>query len=551
LPYSYIFSLIFIGSEAVRPLCFIGGKTLGVADRIKNWKQSLNSEAEADRPIVFEALEPRLLLSADSLIDSVIDIRHDTFHPDSADIVCHADSLICHSELDSESHTTLKAGHDDREDSRDADASLDIQPLFSINPDDAGQTSSVIARSEATKQSSQSVIPANEPVTSSDPPRRESSQFSGVNIADEEGERNDTIPIGHSEFISESQAVYRIDSGSESGMTGSDDSSQATNDKENDEKYSSIKNKNNEVRGPPAYSVNFDNSVTSFFDQHTQDSNKQIAPSNSDPVWPDNGLILPGLQLLDPTLKNINSQIVYLNFDGADDVDYNGPVTVKGINVPAFKAPDNLAGQEETIITSVVEELGEVFAGIGVTFTSSRPEDSGPYSTIYIAGDDSAFSDYGSFAGLAEKVDSGNLDSFDNAFVFSDMLLTTDPWHLIPDVYAARLFPRENHFVPGHRACQGCAEPLAVRMIHQILGRNTIVASATGCMEIISSSYPDTAWNIPWSRALIPTWSRFYDPKSTPPQLNPTRTSLPAFRETASGRARPNWNSFTIACSVK
>ena len=66
------------------------------------------------------------------------------------------------------------------------------------------------------------------------------------------------------------------------------------------------------------------------------------------------------------------------------------------------------------------------------------------------------------------------------------------------NVFAARLFPKDNRFVAGHRACQGCAEALAVRLIHQILGRNTMVASATGCMEIISSSYPDTAWSIPW-----------------------------------------------------
>jgi len=66
------------------------------------------------------------------------------------------------------------------------------------------------------------------------------------------------------------------------------------------------------------------------------------------------------------------------------------------------------------------------------------------------------------------------------------------------NVYAARLFPRDNQFVVGHRACQGCAEALAVRLVHQILGRNTIVASATGCMEIISSPYPETAWDIPW-----------------------------------------------------
>ena len=65
-------------------------------------------------------------------------------------------------------------------------------------------------------------------------------------------------------------------------------------------------------------------------------------------------------------------------------------------------------------------------------------------------------------------------------------------------VFAARLFPKDNRFVSGHRACQGCAEALAVRLVHQLLGRNTIVASATGCMEIITSSYPDTAWSIPW-----------------------------------------------------
>ncbi len=66
------------------------------------------------------------------------------------------------------------------------------------------------------------------------------------------------------------------------------------------------------------------------------------------------------------------------------------------------------------------------------------------------------------------------------------------------NVFAARLMPAEQRFVSGHRACQGCAEALAVRMVHSVLGRNTIVASATGCMEIISSSYPDTAWTVPW-----------------------------------------------------
>ncbi|MDD5309286.1 MAG: pyruvate synthase subunit PorB [Deltaproteobacteria bacterium] len=66
------------------------------------------------------------------------------------------------------------------------------------------------------------------------------------------------------------------------------------------------------------------------------------------------------------------------------------------------------------------------------------------------------------------------------------------------NVFAARLLPREDFVAQGHRACQGCAEVLAMRLVHKALGRNTIVASATGCMEIITSPYPETAWKVPW-----------------------------------------------------
>jgi pyruvate ferredoxin oxidoreductase beta subunit len=66
------------------------------------------------------------------------------------------------------------------------------------------------------------------------------------------------------------------------------------------------------------------------------------------------------------------------------------------------------------------------------------------------------------------------------------------------NVFASRLLPKEDFLCSGHRACQGCAEVLAMRLVHKALGRNTIVASATGCMEIISSPFPETAWNLPW-----------------------------------------------------
>jgi len=66
------------------------------------------------------------------------------------------------------------------------------------------------------------------------------------------------------------------------------------------------------------------------------------------------------------------------------------------------------------------------------------------------------------------------------------------------NVFAVKLLPKTEYIASGHRACQGCGEILAVRMVQKAFGRNTVVASATGCMEIISSPYPETAWKVPW-----------------------------------------------------
>lgn len=58
--------------------------------------------------------------------------------------------------------------------------------------------------------------------------------------------------------------------------------------------------------------------------------------------------------------------------------------------------------------------------------------------------------------------------------------------------------PDEEFVASGHRACQGCAEVLALRMAFKVLGKNTIIAMATGCMEIISTPLPITCWRLPW-----------------------------------------------------
>ena len=66
------------------------------------------------------------------------------------------------------------------------------------------------------------------------------------------------------------------------------------------------------------------------------------------------------------------------------------------------------------------------------------------------------------------------------------------------DLYAPRLINKRELLSSGHRACSGCAEVLAVRLMAKALGEDTVIASATGCMEIISSMFPTTAWQVPW-----------------------------------------------------
>ncbi len=58
--------------------------------------------------------------------------------------------------------------------------------------------------------------------------------------------------------------------------------------------------------------------------------------------------------------------------------------------------------------------------------------------------------------------------------------------------------PEVEPITGGHRACQGCGEILALRQAMKAIGTNVVVVSATGCMEIITSPFPQTAWTVPW-----------------------------------------------------
>ncbi|OGN92207.1 MAG: pyruvate ferredoxin oxidoreductase [Chloroflexi bacterium RBG_13_50_10] len=70
-------------------------------------------------------------------------------------------------------------------------------------------------------------------------------------------------------------------------------------------------------------------------------------------------------------------------------------------------------------------------------------------------------------------------------------------------IYVPRLVTTKEYFAPGHRACMGCGEALAVRLVCKALGRNVIIANATGCMEIVSSPLPYTSWEVPWIHTLF------------------------------------------------
>ena len=72
------------------------------------------------------------------------------------------------------------------------------------------------------------------------------------------------------------------------------------------------------------------------------------------------------------------------------------------------------------------------------------------------------------------------------------------------DLYAPKLVSKEEFFNAGHRACQGCGEALAIRLMCKALGKDTVITNATGCMEVISSLYPTTAWTLPWIHVAFP-----------------------------------------------
>ena len=66
------------------------------------------------------------------------------------------------------------------------------------------------------------------------------------------------------------------------------------------------------------------------------------------------------------------------------------------------------------------------------------------------------------------------------------------------DLTIKDLAQKESKFLSGHRACAGCAFPIIVKTILASTDKKIVVCAATGCLEVVSTVYPYSAWNVPF-----------------------------------------------------
>jgi pyruvate ferredoxin oxidoreductase beta subunit len=60
------------------------------------------------------------------------------------------------------------------------------------------------------------------------------------------------------------------------------------------------------------------------------------------------------------------------------------------------------------------------------------------------------------------------------------------------------LSKKSDALCPGARLCAGCDEVIMVRLVMKATRGPTIVSNATGCLEVATSGFPYTAWDVPW-----------------------------------------------------
>ena len=190
------------------------------------------------------------------------------------------------------------------------------------------------------------------------------------------------------------------------------------------------------------------------------------------------------------------NQIFYLSLDGASGVSYNGPVTVANLDIPAFTAPVSLAGQEGAILQALLARLQDAFTGTGVQFVTQQPA-TGPYSTVYVGGDDAAFGAWSRYYGLAEKTDLGNADPTDKAFVFSTTIPAAGVTAAQYGDLLAGFVAHEALHLLGHGHDGAAGDPLAaVAAIASTFEPNPALVTATDVNAVPIANASQTETNI-------------------------------------------------------
>jgi pyruvate ferredoxin oxidoreductase beta subunit len=93
----------------------------------------------------------------------------------------------------------------------------------------------------------------------------------------------------------------------------------------------------------------------------------------------------------------------------------------------------------------------------------------------------------------------------------------------------------ESLIAPGHRACAGCGQMIAAIAATRAMGPNVIIANATGCLEVTTTPYPESAWKVPWIHSLFENPAAVasgiraaldYKEKHNPPSPNGNKTKV-------------------------
>lgn len=62
---------------------------------------------------------------------------------------------------------------------------------------------------------------------------------------------------------------------------------------------------------------------------------------------------------------------------------------------------------------------------------------------------------------------------------------------------------RLNALTSGHRACSGCGQAMAARMVTDLIGPDVILVNATGCLQVFTTHNAQSAWQVPWLHSVF------------------------------------------------